>query len=87
MTFGEYVGLVKDIAVTTLKGMGVTWRVFVSTNQEAVYHQYPETGITCRWGRAVCFSTTWKIASCKQCAIACPVDCIYIEADKNPRWY
>ncbi|MCB0404988.1 MAG: 4Fe-4S binding protein [Bdellovibrionales bacterium] len=85
MTFGEYVALVKDIGVTTLKGMAVTWRVFMKVQTKgAVTIQYPETRDRLPMGsRGLLFNDVEDCIACKQCATACPVDCIYIEADKK----
>ena len=85
MTFGEYVGTIKDVAVTTAKGMAITARVFFRVNAKgSVTIQYPETRDHVPMGsRGLLFNDVEDCISCRQCAAVCPVDCIYIEADKK----
>jgi len=85
MTFSEYVEIIRDIAVTTVKGMGITWKVFVKVNTEgAPTIQYPEVRDKIPLGsRGLLFNDVDDCISCRQCAAVCPVDCIYIEADKK----
>src|SRR5438270_132699 len=85
MTFGEYCGVIKDVAMTTLKGMGITWRVFWKVNTKgAITIQYPEVKDKLPNGsRGLLFNDVDDCISCRQCAVVCPVDCIYIEADKK----
>src|SRR5688572_9023175 len=87
MTFGEYVGMIKDVAVTTMKGMGITWKVFfrVNTQGGTPTIQFPENRDTIPLGsRGLLFNDVEDCISCRQCAAICPVDCIHIEADKRP---
>lgn len=86
MTFSEYCGLIRDIAFTTVKGMGVTWKVFWKVQRKGgVTIQYPETRDAIPMGsRGLLFNDVDDCISCRQCAQVCPVDCIYIEADKKP---
>jgi NADH-quinone oxidoreductase subunit I len=86
MTFTEYLGLVKDAAFTTFKGMGITFKVFwkVTAKGKDITIQYPETRDHLPLGsRGLLFNDVDDCISCKQCAVVCPVDCIYIEADKK----
>ena len=85
MTFVEYVGVIKDVAVSTLKGMAVTWRVFVKVNKgKSITIQFPEVRDQIPLGsRGLLFNDVDDCISCRQCAAICPVDCIYIEADKK----
>jgi len=85
MTFREYVGVIKDVAVTTAKGMGITWRIFWKvTRKGAVTIQYPEVRDKIPEGsRGLLFNDVEDCISCRQCAAVCPVDCIYIEAEKK----
>ena len=86
MTFGEYVGIIKDVAFSTAKGMAITWKVFLRVNTKANTPtiQYPENRDAIAMGsRGLLFNDTDDCISCKQCAAVCPVDCIYIEADKK----
>jgi len=85
MTFMEYMGILRDAAVTTLKGMLITIKVFFRVNAKgAITIQYPEDRDKIPMGsRGLLFNDVEDCISCKQCAQACPVDCIYIEADKK----
>lgn len=85
MTFMEYMEILKDAAVSTAKGMAITLKVFFKVNtQGAVTIQYPEDRDKLPMGsRGLLFNDVEDCISCKQCAVACPVDCIYIEADKK----
>src|SRR5687767_14293082 len=85
MTFVDYCETIKDIGVSTLKGMGVTIKYFFKVNTKgAVTIQYPEVKDALPMGsRGLLFNDVEDCISCRQCAAACPVDCIYIEADKK----
>lgn len=85
MTFTEYLGMVKDAAFTTFKGMGITFKVFAKVQTKGdITIQYPETRDHLPLGsRGLLFNDVDDCISCKQCAAVCPVDCIYIEADKK----
>jgi len=87
MTFGGYMGVLKDVAVSTAKGMAVTLRVFWKVQTRgAITIQYPETRDKIPDGsRGLLFNDVEDCISCRACELVCPVDCIYIEADKkNP---
>jgi len=85
MTFTDYMNILKDIVVSTAKGMAITWRVFWKvTKSGAITIQYPEVRDQIPLGsRGLLFNDVEDCISCKQCAVACPVDCIHIEADKK----
>ena len=85
MSFVEYVGLIKDAACTTFKGMGITLKVFWKvTHKGAITIEYPETRDKLPAGsRGLLFNDVDDCISCRQCAVVCPVDCIYIEAEKK----
>jgi NADH-quinone oxidoreductase subunit I len=66
---------------TVLVGMNITWRHLFNTN---VTLQYPEE----KWqlppkSRMRLFMKYEDCIGCGQCARACPVQCIYIKADKR----
>jgi NADH-quinone oxidoreductase subunit I len=66
---------------TVLVGMNITWRHLFNTN---VTLQYPEE----RWtlppkSRMRLFMKYEDCIGCGQCARACPVQCIYIKAEKR----
>lgn len=85
MTFTDYLSVLKDIVVSTAKGMAITWRVFWKVTQKgAITIQYPEVRDQIPLGsRGLLFNDVEDCISCKQCAVACPVDCIHIEAEKK----
>jgi NADH-quinone oxidoreductase subunit I len=85
MTFGEYMGLIKDTAVSTFKGMAITLKVFGKvTSSGAVTIEYPEMRDAIPEGsRGLLFNDVEDCISCRQCEVVCPVNCIYIEADKK----
>jgi len=85
MTFSDYMDILKDIVVSTGKGMLITWKTFVKvTTKGAITIQYPEVKDQIPLGsRGLLFNDVEDCISCKQCAAACPVDCIHIEADKK----
>jgi NADH-quinone oxidoreductase subunit I len=85
MTFTDYLDILKDIVVSTAKGMSITWKTFWKvTTQGAITIQYPEVRDQIPLGsRGLLFNDVEDCISCKQCAAACPVDCIHIEADKK----
>jgi len=85
MTFQEYCGIIKDVAFSTVKGMGITLKVFWKVNTKgAITIQYPEVKDQIPAGsRGLLFNDVEDCISCRQCAEVCPVDCIYIEADKK----
>jgi len=84
-SFGQYVGILKDAAFSTVKGMGVTWGVFWKvTTRGPITIQYPEVRDRLPKGsRGLLFNDEDDCISCRQCAQVCPVDCIYIVAHKK----
>jgi NADH-quinone oxidoreductase subunit I len=86
MTFAEYMGLLRDVAVTTAKGMAITLKVFGKVQRQgAITIQYPEMRDKIPQGsRGLLFNDVEDCISCRACANICPVSCIYIEAEKKP---
>ena len=85
MTCLEYMGIIKDTAVSTFKGMAITLKVFNKvTAKGAITIQYPEMRDGLPEGsRGLLFNDVEDCISCRQCEVVCPVNCIYIEADKK----
>ena len=85
MTFFEYMEITKDAVLSTMKGMAITLNVFTRVQSEGtVTKQYPEEKDQIPLGsRGLLFNDEEDCISCRQCANVCPVDCIYIEADKK----
>ena len=76
-------------AVSTLiSGMWVTLRTMLATYRRKTYtdtYEYPElpVPVKARYRGFHRFDLTTCIG-CEKCAVACPVDCIYIEKEKSP---
>ncbi len=77
------------IAITTVaEGMAVTLRLWLKTYRRQTFtevYEYPEVPVPvkARYRGFHRFDLTACIA-CDRCAVACPVDCIYIEKTKSP---
>jgi len=77
------------IAIETVAaGMAVTLRLWLKTYRRRTFteaYEYPEipVPVTARYRGFHRFDLTACIA-CDRCAVACPVDCIYIEKSKSP---
>lgn len=86
MTFWGYMRLLKASVISTMKGMGITLRVFGKVNTRgSVTIQYPEMRDAIpQDSRGLLFNDVEDCISCRACANVCPVDCIYIEAEKKP---
>ena len=85
MTFTQYFKLIVSSMVSTLKGMGITFKVFMKVPVKgSVTIQYPEMRDNIpRDSRGLLFNDVEDCISCRACANICPVDCIYIEAEKK----
>ncbi len=73
---------------TVAAGLGVTLRTALRTYRRKPFaqtYEYPErpVPVKARYRGFHRFDLTACIA-CDRCAVACPVDCIYIEKSKNP---
>lgn len=85
MTIFQYGKLINASILSTLKGMSITLRVFMKVpTKGAVTIQYPEMRDTLPPNsRGLLFNDVQDCISCWACANICPVDCIYIEAEKK----
>jgi NADH-quinone oxidoreductase subunit I len=76
-------------AISTLaQGLWVTLRTMLSTYRRKAFtevYEYPEVPVPvkARYRGFHRFDLTTCIG-CEKCAVACPVDCIYIEKEKSP---
>ncbi len=86
MTFLQYMALIRDTITSTAKGMAITLKVFFKVpTKGSVTIQYPEMRDTIALiSRGLLFNDVEDCISCLACAKICPVDCIYIEAEKKP---
>ena len=74
----EYFGNLWNGILTTIVGLGVTGRYLLS---KPVTLQYPEEKPEIPEGyRGIHVFERDKCIACDLCAVACPVDCIYIES-------
>ncbi len=79
----EYFGALFNAVYTTVKGMWITFRYVWGV--KAVSVEYPEVRIVLpERARMRLFNDAQNCISCTQCAMACPVDCIYISSEKLP---
>jgi len=75
--FTDIVYSVKGLLV----GLKSTWKVLWEPKQTV---EYPEKKLPLPPGsRGWLFNDADDCISCKQCALSCPVDCIYIEAERR----
>jgi len=84
----EWFGNVWLAISTVASGMAVTLRTVFRTYRRRAFtevYEYPEVPVPvkARYRGFHRFDLTACIA-CDRCAVACPVDCIYIEKSKNP---
>lgn len=73
---------------TVASGMAITLRLWLRTYRRRTFtevYEYPEVAVPvkARYRGFHRFDLTACIA-CDRCAVACPVDCIYIEKSKSP---
>jgi NADH-quinone oxidoreductase subunit I len=85
---GEWFRNVYVAVKTVLEGMIVTLRTWFKTYDRRTFtevFEYPEVPVPVkpRYRGFHRFDLTTCIA-CEKCAVACPVDCIYIEKEKSP---
>lgn len=68
---------------TTVKGMWITFRYVWAVKPVSI--EYPEVReVLPERSRMRLFNDVQNCISCTQCAMACPVDCIYIASEKMP---
>ena len=71
-------------ARTVVKGMGITFRYVYGASPVTI--EYPEERETLPPNsRSRLFNDVDNCISCNQCAVVCPVDCIYITAVKRDK--
>lgn len=84
LTIGKWFGNVWRAIRTTTKGMAITFKYVYGVKPVTI--EYPEVRETLPANsRSRLFNDVENCISCMQCAVACPVDCIYITAVKRDK--
>ena len=79
----EYFEAMFDGITSTIKGMWITFRYVWGVKSVSI--EYPEVReVLPERSRMRLFNDAQNCISCTQCAMACPVDCIYIASEKYP---
>lgn len=82
LTFRQYLNNIKTAVVSTFKGMMITFRYVYG--EKPVTIEYPEVREAIpENSRSRLYNDAQNCISCLQCAAACPVDCIYISANRR----
>lgn len=80
----DYFGNIRDVIYTTIKGMLITFKYVWA--HKPVTLEYPEVKETLPANsRSRLFNDVENCIACNQCAMACPVDCIYIASKPRPK--
>lgn len=83
VSFKQYFVNLFDAIYTTVKGMWITFRYVWGVKVVSI--EYPEVReVLPERARMRLFNDAENCISCTQCAMACPVDCIYITSEKQP---
>ena len=83
LTVGKWFRNVYDAVRTTAIGMGITFKYV--WGRDVVTIEYPEVREELPSNsRSRLYNDAENCISCLQCAVSCPVDCIYIAAVKRP---
>jgi NADH-quinone oxidoreductase subunit I len=82
-SFKEYFADLISAIKTTVKGMYITFKYVWGVKPVSI--EYPEVReVLPERARMRLFNDVQNCISCTQCALACPVDCIYIASEKLP---
>ena len=82
LTFSQYIQNIVQATKTTAKGMWITFRYVWDFKPDSI--EYPEVReVLPDRARMRLFNDVDNCISCTQCALACPVDCIYISSEKK----
>jgi len=84
LTLGKWFGNLWRGLTTVIKGMSITIRYVYA--EKPVTIEYPEVKeVLPENSRSRLFNDAENCISCFQCATACPVDCIYIAAERRDK--
>lgn len=84
LTFKQYFHNIYDGVYSTLKGLWITFKYVWSADPVTV--EYPEVKeVLPERARMRLFNDAENCIACTQCALACPVDCIYIASVRRPK--
>lgn len=84
ISFKAYLGNIFHAVFTSLKGMWITFK-YVWAHKPATI-EYPEVKeVLPERARMRLFNDVQNCIACNQCAMACPVDCIYIASKRRPK--
>lgn len=84
LTFGQYFRNIWETVSSLYKGMRITSKYIYSDTTVSI--EYPEVReVLPNNSRSRLFNDVDNCISCMQCATACPVDCIYISANKRDK--
>jgi NADH-quinone oxidoreductase subunit I len=84
LTVGQWFKNIWVAIRTTAKGLGITMRYVWGVKPVTI--EYPEVKeVLPENSRSRLFNDVDNCISCLQCAVACPVDCIYITATKRDK--
>ena len=83
-TVKEYFSNLFDGVTSALKGMWITFRYVWDTKPVTI--EYPDVKeVLPENSRHRLFNDVDDCIACNQCALACPVDCIYIASKRRPK--
>lgn len=83
LTLKQYFVNIADAIRTTFKGMWITFKYVWGVKVVSI--EYPEVKeVLPERARMRLFNDADNCIACTQCAMACPVDCIYIASEKRP---
>ena len=83
LTLKQYFTNIRDVIRTTVKGMGITFKYVWGVKEVTI--QYPEEReVLPARARMRLFNDVDNCIACTQCALACPVSCIYLASERRP---
>ncbi|MCB9062771.1 MAG: NADH-quinone oxidoreductase subunit I [Halobacteriovoraceae bacterium] len=84
LTFKQYFKNIWNAVSSTFKGLSITIKYVTSVRPVTI--EYPEVReILPKNSRSRLFNDVEDCIACDQCAVACPVDCIYIASKPRPK--